>query len=279
MKSQTTLQRIRQRLDGFSDTPFLDSQVLLSYILNRPRSWILAHPNFTLTPSQRKTLQKALQKLEKGVPLPYVLGYWEFYQLRFRITPDVLIPRPETELLVDLAIDWLRAHPSRRSCADIGTGSGCIAISVAHHMSNSQFIANDISMDSLKIAKINATKHQVSRQIAFYQGQLLQAMRGKFDLILANLPYIPTSKLKALDVDKHEPHHALNGGPSGLKYISELLSSAPHFLKKGGGIVLEIDESQGPKAKQLAEHAFPHAAVSLRKDLAGQDRMLLIQTG
>jgi release factor glutamine methyltransferase len=224
-------------------------------------------------------LEKALHKLESGLPLPYALGYWEFYKLRFRITPDVLIPRPETELLVERAIEWLKAHPARRFCADIGTGSGCIAIAIAHHLSGSQFIANDISMESLKIARRNAKEHQVRRQISFYQGYLLQALKGRFDLILANLPYIPTPKLETLEVFGREPTRALHGGPTGLTYISELLTSAPNTLKEGGMILLEIDESHGPEAKQLAVQVFPDATVSTHQDLAGQDRMLIIQTG
>lgn len=279
VKTQTTLQHIRQRIDPLSDTPYLDAQVLLSHILDRPRSWILAHPQITFSPAQAQDLEKALLSLESGIPLPYVLEYWEFYRLRFRITPDVLIPRPETELLVDQAIEWLQAHPSRRFCADIGTGSGCIAISVAHHIPDTHFIANDLSIDSIKVAKINAKKHNVNRQISFYQGHLLQALEGRFDLFLANLPYVPTPKLKKLDVYGREPTRALDGGLKGLKYISALLSSAPYKLKEGGMILLEIDESQGQEARQLGEHAFPHAAVSVHQDLAGQDRMLIIQTG
>ncbi len=279
VKSQITLEHIRQRIDPCSDTPYLDAQVLLSHILDRPRSWVLAHPAVTLSPAQFQALDEALARLESGVPLPYVIESWEFYRLRFRITPEVLIPRPETELLVDQAIKWLQAYPSRRFCADIGTGSGCIAISVAHHIPDTHFIANDLSIDCIKVAKINAKKHNVNRQISFYQGHLLQALRGRFDLLLANLPYVPTAKLKKLDIYGREPTRALDGGPKGLNYISALLSTAPNKLKEGGMMLIEIDESQGQEARKLGEHAFPHAAVSVQQDLAGQDRMLIIQTG
>ena len=278
MNDKTTLDRIRQRINPYSSTPYLDSLVLLSHILERSRSWILAHPNALLSSSQQEKIHMALKKLEHGVPLPYVLGSWEFYQLSFKVTPDVLIPRPETELLVDYAREWLGSHPTRRSCADIGTGSGCIPISIAHHTPDSHFTAGDLSRESLRIAQINAAKHKVDENISFYQGHLMQALGGTFDLITANLPYIPRSKLVSLDVYGREPTRALDGGREGLKYISSLLHSAPRKLKKGGLTLIEIDESQGKEVYLLGKKYFPQAKVSVSQDLSGKDRLLIIQT-
>jgi len=278
VNEKTTLDRVRQRINSYSSTPYLDALVLLSHILDRSRSWILAHPNALLSTGQQEKIRMALQKLEDGVPLPYVLGLWEFYQLTFKVTPDVLIPRPETELLVDYAREWLGSHPSRRSCADIGTGSGCIPISITHHIPDSHFTASDLSLKALKIARMNAVKHKVRENISFFQGHLLQALGGTFDLITANLPYIPRSKLVSLDVFGREPTQALDGGREGLKYISSLLHSAPRKLKEGGLILIEIDESQGKRAYGLGKKCFPQAKVSVSQDLSGKDRLVIIQT-
>lgn len=264
-------------MKAVSDSPSLDAQVLLSDLLNRPRAWILAHPEVSLSQSQQQRLDKSIEKLLNGVPLPYILGRWEFYNLEFIVTPDVLIPRPETELLVEYAIDWLEGHPSRRSCADIGTGSGCIGISIAHRVSNAHFIANDITFEALAVARENAQRHNVLGQIRFFQGTLLQAVGGKFDLIAANLPYIPEGRLSTLEVYGREPSRSLNGGPGGLRWISQLLSMAPYKLGKGGVLLLEIDETQGAQVKRLGKESFPEASITIKQDLSGQDRLLIIR--
>lgn len=275
--SQTFLQTIRRRLAALSETPYLDAQVLLSHILGQRRSWILAHPDPTLTAQQRQHLDQSLTRLENGVPLPYVLGRWEFYALNFTLTPDVLIPRPETELLVEKALRWLKGHPHRRRCVDIGTGSGCIAVTLAAHIPDAHVTATDISPKALDVAEKNARKHGVESRISFVGGNLLAGLEGDFDLICANLPYIPTPTLKTLDVYEREPTLALNGGPKGLDLIQTLLEEAPSHLSPGGLLLLEIDSSHGAEAKDLAQTAFPQADVQLHTDLAGHDRLLSIQ--
>ena len=277
-QSQPLLQIIRRRLAALSDTPYLDAQVLLSHILGQRRVWILAYPDPSLTPLQHQNLTRALRRLESGVPLPYVIGHWEFYTLDFDLTPDVLIPRPETELLVERAIAWLQSHPARRNCADIGTGSGCIAVTLAKHIPDLKILATDISPKALQVAQQNAHKHGVEPQISFLEDNLLTSVEGKFDVICANLPYIPTSTLKTLAIYGREPTQALDGGPKGLNLIQSLMSAAPRNLAPGGLILLEIDSSHGPTAKQLARNIFPKADVQLHSDLAGHDRILTVQT-
>lgn len=272
------LEDIRQRLMPVTETPYLDAQVLLSHILDRPRSTLLAHPDLTLTPLQNKAVEEALQQLERGVPLPYVLGSWEFYNLEFSLTQDVLIPRPETELLVDYALEWLQEQPGNQRCADIGTGSGCIAVSIAYHHREIKFIGNDIHLDSVKVAKKNIERHNLGSQISLYQGYLMQALQGQFDLLVSNLPYLPTENLVSLPVYKREPSRALDGGEDGLKFITELLASAPQKIADKGLLLLEIDESQGEQAARLSKEAFPGASVAIKKDLAGHDRMVVIHT-
>lgn len=270
-----------KRLPG--DTPELDAQVLLAHILDKPRTWVAAHPETPLSQSQLDALEEAISNLEAGEPFPYVLGHWEFFGLDFELSPDVLIPRPETELLVERSIKWLRAAPERRTIADVGTGSGCIAVSIAKSISDAKVIATDISFPSLEVARRNALKHNVAGQIDFVQCDLLPPHPDPlptdlhFDLICANLPYIPSQTLRELPVYGREPTLALNGGGDGLSVLRRLLQMAPDWLAPGGMILLEIESSQGMSAVSLAYDAFDDAKIHLRKDLAGRDRLVEIK--
>src|SRR6266487_1645042 len=185
------LSDITTNLASISDTPALDASVLLAHILNKPRTWILAHLELTLTMEQQNQLNESLARLESGEPFPYVLGHWEFFGLDFEVTPDVLIPRPETELLIEKAIVWLQASPVRRTVADIGTGSGAIAVSIAVNVPDVNILATDISKKALDVAKKNAQKSGVDHRIKFVECDLLPvkpepfSTEGHFDLICA----------------------------------------------------------------------------------------------
>lgn len=276
MSIATTLEGLRQRLAHVSDTPSLDAQVLLAHTLGVPRAWILAHPQEELAGAQEQALQQSLARLEAGEPLPYVLGHWEFYGLDFLLTPQVLIPRPETELLVEQALDWLGAHPGRRHAADVGTGSGCIGVSLAVGCPDLQVVACDLALPALHVARANASRHAVSRRMAFFQADLLPAGPGSFDLICANLPYIPTHTLQNLKVAQAEPRLALHGGAGGLDQINRLLGDLARLLRPGGLALLEIEASQGPEATALAQSHLPEAMVRILQDLAGHDRLLVV---
>ncbi|MBE9524413.1 MAG: peptide chain release factor N(5)-glutamine methyltransferase [Chloroflexi bacterium] len=277
MYPNTTLDKIRQRLKPFSESHSLDAQVLLAHILNKPRTWVLAHPETQLSDLQQKQMDAAIAQLESNIPLPYVLGHWEFYGLDFNISPATLIPRPETELLIDQALDWLITHPEARLGADVGTGSGCIAITLAKHMPNLTFTATDISPEALEIARINAKNHHVERQIAFVQSNLLNGQRATFDIICANLPYIPTATLHTLEVFGREPTLALDGGADGLDLIRTLVLDGRTQLAPGGLMLLEIDSSQGKAAHSLAQEVFSGADVRIISDLSGRDRLMRIE--
>ena len=276
------LEQASIRLSATSDSPELDAQVLLAHILDKPRTWLVAHPESHLSQQQVASIKKALSKLEAGEPLPYVLGHWEFFSLDLEITPDVLIPRPETELLVERSIEWLEARLERRTIADVGTGSGCIAISIAKNVLGAKVFATDISMSALKVAHRNARRHNIAKRIDFIQCDLLPPHPDPlptelhFDLICANLPYIPTRTLLGLDVYEREPALALDGGTDGLDIIRNLLKIAPKWLAPGGMILLEIEASQGILAVSLAYDAFDNAKIHLHQDLAGNDRLLEI---
>jgi release factor glutamine methyltransferase len=272
------LQEIRTQIDPYSLSPYLDALVLLSHITSQPTSRLLAHPSPDLTPDQKNQLKNALNKIKLGVPLPYIVGSWEFCQRSFILTPDVLIPRPETEWLVEKALGWFKEYPNKRTYLDLGTGSGCIAVTLARIIPDLKGIATDNSPAALRVAQKNAIRHQVAEQIFFIASDILNGFQTKVDLLISNLPYIPTEKLKTLPVYQTEPHQALDGGPDGLYYIKEALKESPRILNPGGLILLELDETRGEAALDLAQGYFPEADIRLKQDLSGQDRFLTIQT-
>lgn len=272
------IERARRAISPTSNTPGLDAQTLLAEIMSRPRSWLLAHPESALEIDQWARLVQSVRALEAGQPLPYVLGHWEFFGLDFELTPDVLIPRPETELLVEEAIRFLAAHSGQpQRIADIGTGSGVIAVSLAKAMPELTVVAVDRSRAALDVARRNAVHHGVDNSIAFYQGSLLEAVFSPFDLIAANLPYIPTPWLEGLPVAKHEPRMALDGGPDGLDAIRRLLlADVPRLVHPGSLVLLEIEETHGKALKRLVKKALPKAKLEIKTDFSGRDRLAAI---
>jgi release factor glutamine methyltransferase len=274
----SALENIQRRISGTTDTPSLDAQVLLAHVTGRERGWVLAHPEYTLDTEETLRLADRLAQLTAGVPLPYVLGSWEFYGRSFKISPQVLIPRPETELLVETALDWLRAHPGRRKAAEAGTGSGCIAVSLAADMPDLQLVATELSPAAAAIARENAVRHQVHGRVRVLVNDLLEDLPGPFDLIAANLPYIPSNTLRQLPVYRREPDLALDGGEDGLVVIARLVAQAAQKLAPGGLVLLEIEAGQGAQSRSLAAEYFPDAGITVRCDLAGLDRLLVIQT-
>lgn len=251
--------------------------VLLAHVLKRPKTWLLAHPEVHLSKAQTEQLEGLLQRLEAGEPLPYLLGIQEFFGLEFEVESSVLIPRPETELLVETALNWLKAHPSARKGLDVGTGSGCIAISLVSNWTDLQMLATDLSEASLNVAQKNAKNHNSADRIKFVQCNLLPDDLQPVDLICANLPYIPTKKLVEVNSLPWEPNLALDGGESGLDLIDELLQKAPAFVNKPGLILLEIETTLGAQTLELAQRFFPDAEVSLHQDLSQRDRMIRIE--
>ena len=277
------LSEIADSLTPVSDTAILDASVLLAHILEKPRSWVLAHPEVTLAEQQKTNLDQALSRLESGEPFPYILGHWEFFGLEFDITPDVLIPRPETELLVERAIAWLQESPARRTVADVGTGSGVIAISIAVNVPDVRVLATDISPEALQVAQRNARKFDVDSRVEFVRCDLLPPQPGSFateqhlDLVCANLPYIPTETLHGLPIYGREPTLALDGGVDGLDPFRRLMKLAPDWLAPNALILLEIEGTRGVQALNLAYDLFSEAEIHLHKDLTGLDRLLEIR--
>ena len=251
--------------------------MLLAHVLEKPRVFVISHPEVILTPQQQNQLTKLLARLAHSEPLPYLIGHWEFYGLDFEVTPAVLIPRPETELMVERAQAWLQQHPHLRRGADVGTGSGCIAISLAKQIKDLRVLAMDRSWEALQVARRNAIFHQVTERVAFVQGDLLTAVKGPFDLVCANLPYIPRSSLESLSVAHHEPRQALDGGSDGVSWIRQLIDDAPRWLSAPALMLLEMQYDQGDTVSELARSRFPNARINILPDLAGLPRLVEIE--
>jgi release factor glutamine methyltransferase len=280
MKTSTTigkaLNEAHAHIKPVSESPNLDVQLILAQVMGRSRTWIAAHGDGELSIDEEAQFHSLIAQRAGGVPLPYLLGWWEFYGRRFTVSESVLIPRPETELLVEEAIEFLTTSPQSRSVADIGTGSGCIAVTLAAEIDNLKVYATDMSIDSLIVARENAVIHEVAKRIEFVQMDLVGALEGPFDLVVANLPYIPNTVVEALEVSKWEPLMALDGGENGLLYFRKMFPDIHRLVRGGGRILLEIDHQAGEDVCSIAKEYLPHAEINLRQDLSGDDRLVSV---
>jgi release factor glutamine methyltransferase len=258
--------------------PWLDAEILVAHVLKSSRERLHSHPDRLLTVAQRARLRRLTSRRAARVPVPYLVGEREFYGHMFLVTPAVLIPRPSSELLVELAIDWLKAHPNQQRVIDLGTGSGAVAISVAKAVSDVRIEARDVSARALRVADDNIARHRLRRRITTVRGDLLRSAKPA-DVIIANLPYIPDAlrRVRPKELD-YEPALALDGGKDGLDLIRTALAQAPAVVKPGGLVLFECDPAQTRRIVRLAQGHWPAAEVSVHKDLAGQDRVVRIQT-
>ncbi len=266
----------RQALVSISETPFLDAQLLLAYTLKRKKEWVLAHSEHHLSTSELTTFEAYLDRLVTGEALPYLLGSWEFYGRSFHVTANVLIPRPETELLIENALGFLRSHPKMRLCADIGTGSGCIAISLASEIPDLQVLAADVSQSAIEVARVNTREHGVEDQVTLVVSDLLHPFDFQFGLICANLPYIPSQRLQRLAVAEREPNLALDGGMDGLAVLRRLARELPEWLAPGGRALLEVDSSHAHVLAGELTSMYSSVKTDVLKDLSGRDRVVIL---
>ena len=275
MDIRTALANGRLQLNT-SPTPALDARLLLQHLLNVSHSYLIGHDDAELTVEQARQYANLLAQAAQSTPIPYLIGTAPFMDIDLRVTPDVLIPRPETEQLVETAVSWAMDHSASR-IVDVGTGSGCIAISLARRLPQCEITAVDISAAALAIAAENGMEFAPDR-ITFLQSDLLAATDTRFDIIAANLPYVTEAEWTQLDdgVKFHEPSLALIGGEDGFDLIKRLLSQAITRLAANSLILLEIGWKQGQTAVNLARHFFPDADIELLTDLAGHDRLVTI---
>ncbi len=253
-----------------TDTPRLEAELLLSNVIGLSRASLLAHPDQLLTLPHRTAYLSLLHSRASGYPLPYLIRHIEFYGLEFAVTPDVLIPRPETETLVDLA----RQFQPRR-IVDVGTGSGCIAVALAVHLPQARVFATDISASALRVAAANAHRHGVRERVHLVCADLATPFAGPVDLVVSNPPYVAGHEWLSLPVSVwHEPRLALDGGADGLEVVRRLLFTAPRILRPGGTLLVEIGAAQGQAATALARALVAGGRVVIHPDLAGRDRIL-----
>ncbi len=259
-----------------SPTPALDARLLLQHLLNVSHSYLIGYDDEELTAEQSRQYVDLLTQAAQSTPIPYLIGTAPFMDIDLRVTPDVLIPRPETEQLVETAVSWAMANRVSK-IVDVGTGSGCIAISLARRLPQCEITAVDISPAALTIAAENGAMFAPDR-ITFLQSDLLAGTDERFDIIAANLPYITQAEWTSLDdgVKFHEPALALVGGEDGLDLIEALLKQAITRLAPDGLILLEIGWKQGETAVNRARSIFPNAEITLQTDLAGHDRFVII---
>ena len=269
------------RLNGIADRPRMEAERLLAAALIVDRTALLAHPEARLRRAQALIYVDAIRRREQGAPLPYILGRIEFFGLDFVVTPDVLIPRPETELLVEHALDDLkgRMRPgSSPTVVDVGTGSGCIAVALAVSVPELHITAIDIDQAALAVARSNGLRHGVEDRVCWIRGDLLGAVPGPIDVILSNPPYIAEREWKRLPASvRQEPRLALLAGREGLASVRRLLDQARSRLAPGGLLLVEMGSGQGDAVRALARTAFPHAEVTILPDLAGLDRLLAVR--
>ncbi len=248
---QELLHSTAQRLAHRSDTPRLEAALLLGTALNATREQIAAGLVPPLTIGQQQTFESLLQRRMQGEPLAYLRGFQEFYGRPFLVNPSVLIPRPETELLVDAALCMLQPE---QLCIDVCTGSGCIAVSLALHCSQAQIAAADISPTALSVARQNALLNQTAQRLCYIQGDLLSPLANSCCRVLvSNPPYIPADEIDALthEISQYEPRLALNGGADGMRFYRQLARQGKRVLLPGGCMLLEAGAGQAPLIEAL----------------------------
>jgi len=256
----------------------LEAGSLLSHAMNRERTFILAHPEYVLDPDLLAMFESFVSRRAAGEPLQYITGHQEFFKLDFEVTPDVLIPRPESEAIVEAAMELLpKARPSR--LADAGTGSGCLAISILHELPNASGIATDISAAALAIARRNAQTHGLADRLQLVESDLLTAIARaeQFDLIISNPPYVPDDDIDSLQREvRYEPRSALAGGSDGLDVIRRLLRAAPPRIQTGGHLVFEFGFGQAELLLNLIDRQQWNL-IEVRKDLQGIPRTMVLE--
>ncbi len=232
--------------------PRKEAASLMAFILDKDAAFVVAHSEDELAANQKMLFDSCVRRRAKREPFQYITRRQEFYGLEFEVTPDVLIPRPETEILVEEAIKLLSNIENPRFC-EVGVGSGCISVSILANVPHATAIGVDISPAALKVAQSNAEHHNVAERLTLLESDVFSNVTGKFDLIASNPPYIPARDIDSLqtEVRDHEPHSALDGGADGLTIIKNLIFRSPVFLTRQGTLLIEIGFDQAAKVREL----------------------------
>jgi release factor glutamine methyltransferase len=259
-----------------NETARLDAELLLSRVLGLNRVGLIMHSERPLQPAELDRFRELFKRRRSGEPVAYLLGEREFYGHLLRVDARALIPRPDTERLVEVALERTRARSMRGAALDLCTGSGCVAIAFARARPTWSVTASDVSAEALAVARHNAHRTGAVRNLELLEGALFAPVAGRrFDLVTANPPYIPSGEIAGLPVDVRgfEPLLALDGGPDGLDLVRQIAAQAPRHLTPGGLLALEIGADQGPSATAILEQAG-YSAVELALDLGGRARVV-----
>lgn len=263
------------------DAPRLSAELLLSHVLGLKRIELYTQFDKPVAKPQLDELRGLVKRAGGHEPVAYLIGKTEFYSLELDITSDCLIPRPETELLVQRAIEFLRTRHDTQFICDLCTGSGCVAVAIAKNFPDARVIATDISASALEVAAQNVEKHQLMERITLLQGDLFEPLVrpldvDQFDLIVCNPPYVSAAEYEALDknVKDYEPRLALFAGDDGLDVYRRIIEKADQFLKPEAALMLEIGYAQGPTIKELLEQTGAFTEIKIEKDLHDNDRIV-----
>ncbi len=283
MKVREALRQARGRLQvsGVED-PGFEAEYLLRHALDCTRESLLLSLDSDLTLSAQHHFDSLVGRRASGEPSAYITGHREFYGLDFKVDPRALIPRPDTELLVELALEFVSRQSTGgkiQSIVDVGTGCGAIAIALALHLPEAVITATDISHNALQLAHENVARHGVQDRINLLQGDLLAPVPRPIDILVSNPPYIPSTEIPNLarEITSHEPRLALDGGPDGMAVIERLIEQAKDKLTPGAALFIEISWDQGDAAISHARRLWPDSKASITPDFAGLDRVLTIR--
>ena len=272
------------RQAGVDSAP-LEARLLLAHALDIASDQLLLAPDMEVPANAESGFREALRRRLTREPLFYILGEREFYGLALHVDSRALIPRPETELLVEEALAVIRAgrQESRDGTglqiADIGTGSGCVVVALATHLPRARFVATDLAGEALEVAAINAERYGVADRITFAQGDLLVPLPGPMHIIVANPPYVPKENLATIqaEIRDHEPRVAVDGGNGGMTIAERLITQAPPALQPGGWLFMEVGYGQASVMVDAAQAAFgPDAQIDMALDLAGVSRVVRV---
>lgn len=265
-------------LESGVDSPQLDAEVLMAHVLQTDRLHVISHPEWELSEHEVRLFVDSVSRRSRREPLPHITGVKEFWGLEFEVTPDVLIPRPETETLVDAALMQLRGIENP-VVADIGAGTGCVAVALAVELPDSVVYTTEVSPKAVEVAEHNAEKHQVGLRVVVLRGDMLGPLplqvRGRLDAVVSNPPYIPSDEIASLqeEVASYEPRGALDGGPDGMDYLRRILTEARNVLMPGGWVHLEVGMGEAEAVAAFAR-SQGYRDTRITNDLAGIGRVV-----
>jgi release factor glutamine methyltransferase len=260
--------------------PRTSAEILLAHVLAEDRLFLYLNYDRPMETNELAAYRACIKRRLGGEPNQYITGIQEFWSLPLRVSPDVLIPRPETEVLVEAVLEFLDKDGSNVDILDLGTGSGAIAISLARELPAARIIATDLSLAALRLAQENAKLHQVDERILFVRGDMFAAIPGasqKFRVVVTNPPYVSHAEILELprEIRDFEPHHALEGGPDGLAAIRHIVAEVPTVLSQAGGLFMEMGAGQAESVSALVKDSQHYKSYRIIKDYSGLDRVLV----